>query len=111
MNNFTTPDEFDLLVNKVNETTEPKLNRFEKAMMDAEYEGIENFRKAKEAGQNPKRWRIKVDSSFFESDIRYAVNRYRDAGWKQVNYNYVDKCPGSREPIGEWVITINVDKN
>lgn len=111
MNNFATPDEFDLLVNTVNENTEPKLNNFEKAMMDAEYEGIENFRKAKETGMNPKKWRIRVDGSFSESDIQYAVKCYRESGWSRVNYNYVDKCPGSREPIGEWVITINVDKN
>ena len=82
--------------------------KFEEAMRDAEYVGIENFRKAKMAGQNPKKWRIKIDGHFDESDVKYAVNRYHDAGWKQVSYNYSDKCPGSREPMGQWVITINV---
>lgn len=82
--------------------------KFENIMRDAEYIGIENFRKAKMAGQNPTKWRIKIDGSVSEHNIKYAVSRYRDAGWKQVSYSYSDKCPGSREPMGQWVITINV---
>ena len=109
------PEEFDnlagmILTPKRSDELDENIRhvKFEEAMRDAEYVGIENFRKAKMAGQNPTKWRIKIDGNFDESDVKYAVNRYRDAGWKQVSYSYSDKCPGSREPMGQWIITINV---
>ena len=109
------PEEFDNLAGMIltpkqsNELDESiRYVKFEEAMREAEYEGIENFRKAKMDGQNPKKWRIRVDGNFPESYIRYVVNKYRNAGWKQVSYSYNNKCLGSREPMGEWIITINV---
>lgn len=114
--NTVKPEEFDnlagmILCPKQSEELDEniRLTKFEEAMRDAEYKGIENFRKSKMNGQKPTKWRIKVDGHFPESDIQYAVSRYRDAGWKQVQYNFVERSADVHgHSDGYWIITINV---
>lgn len=112
---YTTPEEFNKKVDsgisdvlqRQREMEERRYACFMRDMSHAEYVGIENYRKAKEQGQNPKKWKIKVDLSYPEHYISEACERYREAGWKQVNYNAHDI--GIREPQGEWIITINIE--
>lgn len=113
---YIKPEEFDnlagmILCPKQSEELDEAIHftKFEKAMRDAEYNGIENFRKSMMNGQRPTRWRIKIDGHFPESDIQYAVSRYRDAGWKQVQYNFVERSADVHSHSnGYWIITINV---
>lgn len=109
-----TPEEFNEKVNKIDTINQQKKSEEEKRyyanfvrdMSHAEYVGIENFRKAKALGQNPKKWKIKVDIKYPEHYISEACEKYRESGWKQVTYNAHDI--GIREPMGEWIITIKV---
>ena len=111
---YTTPEEFTEKVNKIDTINQQKQTEEEKRyyanfmcdMSHAEYVGIENYRKAKEQGQNPKKWKIMVDLSYPEKFIALACEKYRESGWKRVTYNAHDI--GIREPQGEWIITINI---
>ena len=109
-----TPEEFNEKVNQpISDVQQRRKEAEERAYVcfirdisHAEYIGIENFRKAKELGQNPKKWKIKVDINYPEHYIAEACEKYRESGWKQVTYNAHDI--GIREPMGEWIITIKV---
>ena len=110
------PEEFNKKVNngisdvlqRQREAEERRYACFVREISHAEYVGIENYRKAKEQGQNPKKWKIKVDISYPEHYIAEACEKYREAGWKNVTYNRNDDL-SMREPTGNWIITIKVE--
>lgn len=100
-----TPVDFENALNTKEQVK--KDDNFAKAVMDAEYNGIEQFRQAKKSGSNPKKFRIKLDLHWPENYISHLAEMYREAGWKHVNYNMIDDT-SMREPTGYWLITIKV---
>lgn len=81
---------------------------FENELTIAENLAYEEFRLSKLAGNNPKRVKIKIDGGWSSSRIAKAVEDYKKEGWANANYNYIDECPGSREPMGYWQITLKL---
>lgn len=83
--------------------------QFNNELSRAETSALENYIKLRTAGNPINHIRIKLDGEYPVNMVKAAVLEYIQAGWKTVSFNRVDRCPGSREPMVEWVITIKTN--
>lgn len=88
-----------------------KMAQFCHELSKAETTALENYTKLRSTGSSVNHIRIKLDGDFPESMIKAAVDDYIRAGWENVHFNQVNLCPGSREPMMQWVITIKTDEH
>jgi len=88
-----------------------RMEQFRHELSKAETNALENYTKLRATGSSVNHIRIKLDGNFPESMIKAAVADYILAGWKKVHFNQVNLCPGSREPMMQWVITIKTDEH
>lgn len=81
--------------------------KFMKDVEAVEKETAEAFIKALENGEPaPKTLRIKISLWWAEDLIKELVENYRQAGWQNVRYDYIDK--GYMGFAGYWLVTIKI---
>lgn len=90
---------------------EHRMEQFRHELSNAETKALKNYTELRTMGNSVNHIRIRLDGDLPESMIKAAVDDYLRAGWKKVHFNQVNLCPGSREPMMQWVITIKTDEH